>query len=62
MMVLTIANIVENIVFIDAPSPDTNHILIAIHEKSKPCTVPCRSKAVVNLVKTCFDKGSVILT
>jgi hypothetical protein len=50
MVVLTIANVVENIVFIDAPSPNTNHVLITIHEKLKPCTIPLRSKTVTNNV------------
>lgn len=49
-MMLTIANIVEDIVFINAPSPNTNHILITIHEKLKPCTIPFWSETVVNKV------------
>ena len=58
---ITIANVVEVIVLIDSPTPYTDHILISIDKKLKPCFVslschPSHNHPSLNIKITC--KGS----
>lgn len=48
---LTVADVIERVCFVDPPTPDTNHVLVPIHEELQPLAVafwrdPTQTRAI----------------